>query len=397
MHYSLPLYELNTIKDRMRLKASGCRLMTALGTGWTNGDRQAKLDLIDAARELTTCLWMCAPTFDVPDDPNVLLHLADCFDITADGIALLQDALASADKNGVTLEDCLDLVGKAQIALRAAVAVVNNRHDNDQNDLFLILREAAGLWRHYIPLKCVDGDSPTAEELPALRERIATMQKLLEQGRVFQERLATLKQQVAANPQTTAQWRVVSNQVSRLVEEGMAPSNIQLREILLPTFEAIPECDEFNPHFNLVLREIDRYLESRPEIDDTLDQDEPTAEVLQVRKLLEGRKLLLIGGSHRLAAKQKLKEAFALQDMIWLTTKPHDSYHDFKPKVYKSGVAVVLLAIRFSSHTFSNTKKYCDKAGIPFVRLPAGYNRNQVAHQILDQCGPRLERLRNSA
>lgn len=86
-----------------------------------------------------------------------------------------------------------------------------------------------------------------------------------------------------------------------------------------------------------------------------------------------------------------------MQDVIWLTTEPHDSYHDFKPKLYESGVAVVLLAIRFSSHSFSKTKKFCDEAGIPFVRLPAGYNPNQVARQILDQCGPRLEPRQNSA
>jgi site-specific DNA-methyltransferase (adenine-specific) len=276
---------------------------------------------------------MCAPNFEVPHDPNVLLHLADCFDITADGISLLQDAFASQYLNGVNIDDCLDLVGKAQIALRAAVSHVNNRPDNDQHELFLIIREAAGHWHQYIPLNG-DGDSPTAGELPALRERIATMQVLLEQGRVFQERLAIVKEQVDANPHTTAQWLVVSNHVSRLVDEGMAPSNIQLREILLPTFEAIPECDEFNPKFNLVLREIDMYLESRPEIDDTLDQDEPTAEVLQVRNLLEGRKMLLIGGSHRPAAKQKLKDAFALQDAVVNRNLSMSSYQH--AQVFKS-------------------------------------------------------------
>ncbi len=392
----LPIDELSSIKDRMRLKARGCRLMTALGTGWRNGDRQSKLDLIDAAKENGTCLWMCLPTFDVPNDPNELHRLAYCFDVTADSITLLQNAFASAYDSDVTVEDCLDLVGKAQIALRAAVCVVNDRRDDDQHDLFLILREAAQNLQHYIPLNG-DGDSPTSEELLGVRERIATMQKVVEQGRVFQERLAILKDQVDANPQTTAQWLVVSKQVSRLVDEGMAPSNTQLREILLPTFDSIPEYDKFDPNFNLVIREIDGYLESRPEIDDTLDQDEPSGEVLQVRKLLEGRKLLLIGGAHRPAAKQNLKEAFALQDVIWLTTEPHDSYHDFKPKLYESGVAVVLLAIRFSSHSFSKTKKFCDEAGIPFVRLPAGYNPNQVARQILDQCGPRLEPRQNSA
>ena len=50
-------------------------------------------------------------------------------------------------------------------------------------------------------------------------------------------------------------------------------------------------------------------------------------------------------------------------------------------------VDAVLLAIRWSSHSYGDVKGICDKYGKEFFRLPAGYNPNQVAHQLLQQKG----------
>jgi hypothetical protein len=65
----------------------------------------------------------------------------------------------------------------------------------------------------------------------------------------------------------------------------------------------------------------------------------------------------------------------------------------FEPAVARPGVAVVLLAIRWASHSYGDVKDYCDKYGKPMVYLTGGYNPNQVAHQILAQVGDRLRGL----
>ena len=49
-------------------------------------------------------------------------------------------------------------------------------------------------------------------------------------------------------------------------------------------------------------------------------------------------------------------------------------------------MALVIVAIRWSNHSFSDVKVFCDRHGKPMVRLPAGYNPNQVAVQVLAQC-----------
>src|SRR5262249_32543970 len=62
----------------------------------------------------------------------------------------------------------------------------------------------------------------------------------------------------------------------------------------------------------------------------------------------------------------------------------------FEPYVARPDVAVVVLAIRWSSHSFGEVKEFCDQYGKPLGRLPGGYNPNQVALQILGQCSERL-------
>ena len=51
----------------------------------------------------------------------------------------------------------------------------------------------------------------------------------------------------------------------------------------------------------------------------------------------------------------------------------------------RQDVAAVLLAIRWTSNSYGAVKDFCRKHGKVFVRLPSGYNPNQVAHQLLLQ------------
>jgi predicted dinucleotide-binding enzyme len=100
--------------------------------------------------------------------------------------------------------------------------------------------------------------------------------------------------------------------------------------------------------------------------------------------------VVLIGGSRRPSSQETLKAAFGLNELLWIETREHQSLEGFEPYVARPDVAVVLLAIRWSSHSFGEVKQYCDRYGKPLVRLPGGYNVNQVARQLLSQCSDRL-------
>lgn len=79
-----------------------------------------------------------------------------------------------------------------------------------------------------------------------------------------------------------------------------------------------------------------------------------------------------------------------MKELIWLKGREYKSYLDFEPFVARPDVTLVLLAIRWSSHSFGQVSSLCERHGKPLVRLPAGYGPNQVAQQVVAQAGKRL-------
>jgi hypothetical protein len=188
-------------------------------------------------------------------------------------------------------------------------------------------------------------------------------------------------------------WRVLVDTVEELIAGGLPPSNKELRELLLPVIDLLPEDIETPKGFNLVLREIDRFLSISP-CQRHVPVQEWTPAVQEAAQLLGGRSAVLIGGDRRPHAQMALQEALQLKDLYWVPTREHQSVASFESYVARPDVAVVLLAIRWSSHSFGEVKRFCDTYGKPLVRLPYGYNPNQVASQILGQCGDRLRHQR---
>jgi hypothetical protein len=100
--------------------------------------------------------------------------------------------------------------------------------------------------------------------------------------------------------------------------------------------------------------------------------------------------VVVIGGDPTPHAKQAIEEAFGLEELIWIETAHGSSYLDFAPAVGQPDVAVVLLAVRWASHSFGKVQHICNRYRKPLVRLPTGYNPNQVAAAILSQASDRL-------
>jgi hypothetical protein len=140
----------------------------------------------------------------------------------------------------------------------------------------------------------------------------------------------------------------------------------------------------------LVLREIDRFKAQQAPQAEMRAAAAPSPDVVQVSRLLQGRSAVLIGGDRRPNAHQALKTALGLAELEWIETREHESLEPFEAYVARPDVALVLLAIRWASHSYGDVKMYCEKHGKPLVRLPGGYNPNQVAAQVLAQCSQRL-------
>jgi hypothetical protein len=231
---------------------------------------------------------------------------------------------------------------------------------------------------------------------PDLLARIdaRTQGKLQSQRRAPQiERVRRSLDALQKDDGTDQDWQEIINAVDEMVAAGVPPSDREIRDLLLPVLDDLPERDDLPHGFQLVLREIDRYLATRtlPPLMTSATLHEPTAEVKEARRLLGGKRIALIGGSCRSATQEALRKALGLEELVWIETKEHQSIAEFEPTISRSDVALVLLAIRWSSHAFGDVRRFCDRHGKPLVRLPGGYGPNQVAAQIVAQCGERLE------
>lgn len=402
-----PGADLLAIESRCRLKAEGIRWAATRSRRLAEGaDFRVEIaprdrDLLDRAKSLADCyLWMNTPEFTVVE-PALIDDAAGCFEAVADSLALVRDLIVDIEKNREFFEQALDVLAEAQSALRVAVDRLGARPDSDQFQAYQWLRATAAAEQIYIRryMRLDDPADPsrmaeTAQRIEALDARIHDSRQRVKGRKSRISQLRYHAKLIGENKGGDHDWRKLFEAVTDLVEGGTPPSSVEVREALFPVIDkmdSMPEHDAAPHAFQLVLREVDRYLASRLSTAELSSGHVPSVEVAQARSLLGGKTAVLIGGSRRPDAHDALCAAFGLNELIWVETREHESIDRFEALVARAEVALVLLAIRWSSHSFGEVKRFCERYGKPLVRLPAGYNPNQVASQILAQCSAQLE------
>lgn len=345
--------------------------------------------LIDWAEGLADAYHWASADDRSPDlDPSCLDRVSGCFLAMAEAAALARQAAGKSTR----FERALRLATEAQSACRVALARLGVPDDPDQLDAFEWVRTTTARHRIYIDRFMRANDPADPDAWGDLLDRIdaAAAEHALPKPQALA--LSRLRDLVVGPEGSTqdvdpGDWGPL---VEAVIEAGVAPSNRELRELVLPLLDASPP-DEPVPHgLQLVLREIDRFLSQRPAPRDPGARPVATAEVRDAAELLSGRSVVLIGGLRRPEAQDALRRAFRLRELVWISTREHQSIRGFEPAIARPEVAVVLLAIRWSSHSFGDVKVFCDRHERPLVRLPGGYAPNQVAAQILSQCGQTL-------
>ncbi len=333
--------------------------------------------------------WASADDPSGMPDLGPLDQVGGCFEALAEALLLVR---ASLPRRG-ELEKDLPLLAEAQSAVRQALRRLRAADDPDQLAAYEVVRETAARHRIFLKRFLRSDDLARPEAWPGLLSRIEANSGSGPQAQRHQQRLARLRPQLeslSTQGDAEAAWRSIFATVDEAVGEGIAPSRREFRELLLPHIDDLPEGLDMPPGFRLVLREIDRYLATRPSPAPSSTVQAPTSEVGEAARRLAGRSAVLIGGLRRPQAQQALRLALGLEELVWIGTREHQSIRGFEPAIARPEVALVLLAIRWSSHAFGDVKVFCDRHGKPLVRLPGGYGPNQVAAQILAQCGDRL-------
>jgi hypothetical protein len=397
-------FNLTVMQGRLALKADAARWAAERPRRLAEGAdpnleiRPQDQEFIRRAQEQDAYLWMLDQKGRHPGTPDQFTLIAAWYENLAEALGLLDLMIAEDGCQADEMSELLELAAQSQSALRVAVGECGGSRDEDQQAVFNWLRNVAAERRIFIRVG-MKWDAPTDPS-----EGAAVAGRIHEAGRRFEERqaqarmrkklLAKVKHKAAVLTANTAEalesWGELMAVVDELVKAGLPASNKELREALLPVLDRLPTGLEMQQGFRLAVREIEKFRQSRPLPEATTEGPEPGAFVREARKLLRGRSLVLIGGEARRGAKEALERALGLKKLIWLKGNDYRSFQDFEPFVARPDVAVVVLAIRWSSHSFGEVRSLCDRYGKPLVRLPAGYNANQVAQQIVVQAGKRM-------
>ncbi len=395
---------------RCRIKAEGCHwAFKRLGLKANGADHMAEIApgdraIVEKAKGLPDCrLWMNSVSAPIPDDWSLYETLAGCFEALA---AVLTIAASSPEIIAVDRhlhEDLLKLVAEAQSAVREAVRRVDGPIDSDQVEAFRWVRNAAAKAGIFIDrhMRVEDPADPTGwkdllEGINRLAEQVEHRAAAIRKRRKLFEKLRYQLEQAVSGDDNHL-WESVARTLDELIRDGVHPSNLEVRDLLLPHVEVIPQIENPPQGFELVLRETRRFQESLVEYPPEEDVTEFIPIIEAAADMLQGRAVALIGGDSRQAPKEALERRLRLSELVWVPTKHGQSVSSFESYVARPDVAVVLLAIRWASHSYTDLRHLCRKYGKPLVRLPGGYSPNQVATQIVNQCSWRLRQSRHRA
>lgn len=406
---------LATVAARCRVKGAAAKLMSRKASGGTVTAAEED-ELRTQADAIPDCgLWMLDP-HGYPKSKAVWDDLAGGFQVVATAADLLRGWAAGGPDLAVG-QEVLTHAAEAQSMLLYAVADVGwVTRDHEQVQMFVHIRELGKQHQIYVPRFLRREDPADPNRWPDLAERLKGLLgrfKPVSNGvgvngvggdpvKVRQKALGNLKfklKKVADDPAALAdEWPRVVELLDQVVSAGVPPSSLELREMLLPVYEHLPDELPTSVGAERVFRAIELYRDSQVAFA-TEPEDEPvmSPEVLRVRELLGGKELVLIGGQRRPHHVANLRRSLGLADVRWLSTPDHTSFTVFEPDIARPDVTVVVLAIRWSNHDYAEVQRYCDKYGKPLVRLRAGYNPNQVAHHLLTQAGERLSALASAA
>jgi hypothetical protein len=402
---------LQLVERRCRLKADSCRLYiqkraAAPGSAAEQSCKARMEGMLARAKELDQCfLWVFWREATMPSD-TLLEQIAECYEAQADAAAVFHviethSAIATDD----ALHSLFSLMAEANSSLRVSLAHTwLTAPDRDQDDLHVWLREQTRERSIYVEKYMSLADSADPTRIRELRNRlkayIASLDqrvKRLKEVKAGLDRIRHHARQLVKS-QGVDPGRDVSRiceAIKRLQSLGITANDRRIGEAI--GAEAIGLCrDSADEAFAAMRVAIVAHI--APSIEESHAEQQADAEVspevIAVRELLIGQRLVVLGGARNERARQRLIEAFGLADAEWVALPEHGPGSAMHAPIARSDTALVLVIIKLIGHLHAEeARAAAEVAGKPWVNLTGGYNPQRVAVEVLEQAS---ERLRNA-
>lgn len=395
---------LTVMAKRCRVKAEACRLLVKR-YGGTTPEADEAMPLFKKAAELPDCgLWMLTGSgFNTA--PAVWENLAGALEAAAVACELLDKVLPRNDSG---LEIGLNLAAESQSTLLYAVVDTGRRGpDTDQIELFIRIRETGAQRRIYIPKYLKRDDRADPDNWKDVLTRLQREYEVYKNGsgtgsvavtapdgtklkapdKTKHSLVYHLKK--AKESPASADWDWIFKLIDEAVTAGLPVGDPELRDLLLPVIDRVPDEIPEPASVRKVFQDLDRYFASRP-AEDRLALETPSQELVKAAILLGGKEVAVVGGLPRPAHQKALVEAFDLRNVRWIATPDEGSLARVEADLARPEIALVLHATRWSALPEADVKAASERAGKPYVRIGRGYGPNHVATDLLRQAGDTL-------
>ncbi len=390
--------DLELIRTRCLLKAEGCRaaIDRRAATGTATEQEQVRRigALITQGKQLDNCyLWMVNRAKPQADD-QTLQMIAATYENLASAAQCCERVPAESRADRRTR--VLLLLAEAQSALRVALTHTwLSMPDKDQDDAFRYLDNSTTYEQVFIArhMKLSDPADPAAWQ--DLRERIAAFTKELDQDeelskatRATVNRVRHHAKAIAADPGAdhSHDWGKIDAALVALSAAGRG-RDPEVMNLLRPVAGIAPRGEQY-PALERVLGAMAPEAEV---VDEEGAADRYSADVARVRGMLRGSRVVIIGGERREDAVVRIREAFELSELEWVMLPEHGSTAPAEAPIRRTDTRLVLLLIRLAGHLHTEeVSLYCERHGKPLIRLPAGYNPERIAAEILQQASGKL-------
>ncbi len=403
--------DLALIESRCRLKASSCRLFIERRAAAADpaAEREVlhRLDaMIARAKAMHECfLWVLWRNRPQPVDA-ILTRIADCYDAHAEAVALVRRVDESPNgRRSEHEERAFHLLAESNSALRVALTDTwLSDDDQDQSDVHVWLRRETAGRRVFIERHMTADDPADPANAADLRSRIRAAGTRLDEHAAAAKKVRNALGQVRYHAgqltkcgmeEAPGHWSRISDAIKRL--EGMGVSSTDRRIAEAIGHVAAAAWPGPSVGADSMTRVIARALafakdtENAAQEQASADQREWSAAVREVRDLLRGKRMVVIGGQRNAEAAQRLAQAFELNEAEWIELTEHGSGAPMRAPIYRPDTAVVVIIIKLTGHLHSDeAREYARAAGKPCVMLSSGYNPERVAAEIMEQASARL-------
>jgi hypothetical protein len=228
--------------------------------------------MIEHARALPDCyLWMLYRWTCGRGEERDWEALLECFQNLAEIAKILQNILPYRLVQRELFEEGVKLTAEVQSALRLAVETVGNRMpDPDQEKAFLWLRRTTEEQRVFVErfMRWNDRADPlawsdTRARLDALDVEIHLAENMdQEVSKILNKARYHVKMiERAISDDHDHDWHQIMDAVESVIEMGMSPDSVQLRDLLVPIIEGVPAFEGEHAGFDRALQEVKEHLE----------------------------------------------------------------------------------------------------------------------------------------